>query len=111
MPEQVSVTSVKPPLQAVIDENTLGQKEIVAAVTGTKIVVVHWNLMSAGTQNAKWQSASTDITGTYPLVANVGVAPPQHVEGYALRTSAGEALNLNLSANVQVGGYILYHLE
>lgn len=84
-----------------------GANEVVAAVTGKKIRVLGYLLSSAGTVNAKWQSASTDLTGLHYTVANVQVpvafSPVGHFE-----TASGEALNLNLSGAVAVGGYLVY---
>lgn len=84
-----------------------GANEIVAAVTGKKIVVLSYHLSSAGTVNAKWQSASTDISGLLYTVANIGVPVAFSPVGH-FATASGEALNLNLSGAVAVGGHLVY---
>lgn len=92
---------------AKITASSSGANEVVAAVTGKKIVVLSYFLSASGTVNAKWQRASTDITGLHYMVANnqvpVAFSPVGHFE-----TAAGEALNLNLSGAVAVGGHLVY---
>lgn len=93
---------------ATIAASSSGANTIVAAVTSKKIRVLNYVLVSNGTVNAKWVSVSTgDISGLSYLVANTGVssgyAPTGHFE-----TTAGEALSLNLSGAVAVGGHISY---
>ena len=80
-----------------------GATEIVAAVTGKKIRVICYNYMANGTVNVKWQSASTDKTGLAYLVANTGKVVPFSPVGW-FETAAGEALNINLSGAIAVGG-------
>ena len=76
-------------------------------MTGYKICVIGAKLMAAGSVNAKWQSAATDLTGLSYLVAGGGEVLPHNPAGW-FETVAGEALNLNLSAAVAVGGHITY---
>ncbi len=82
---------------------------VVAAVGGKKIRVLSYVLVSNGTVNVKWQShvIPTDKSGLLYLVANtgasVGYSPVGHFE-----TISGEALDLNLSASVAVGGHLTY---
>lgn len=111
MPDPVGVSTHRSPANAVIATSSSGAVEIVAAVANKRIVVVHWNVMAAGTTSVKWQSAATDLTGLYPLVANVGVVVDHSVPDFGLKTVAGQALNINNSATVQIGGYISYYLE
>lgn len=82
-----------------------GVNAIKAAVTGKVYRVLALCLSASGSVNAKWQSASTDKTGLYYLVANNLVTLPYNQEGW-LETVAGEALNLNLSGAVAVGGHV-----
>lgn len=84
-----------------------GANEVVAAVTGKRIRVVSYLLSAAGTVNAKWQSASTDLTGLHYMVANNQVPVPFSPVGY-FETASGEALNLNLSGAIAVGGHVAY---
>lgn len=99
---------------AKVDTAAAGATAIVAAVSGYKIVVHQYTLVAAGSVTAKWQSASTDLTGAMSLAgAGYGVA----VAGGSgenpaplVQTAVGEALNLNLGGAVQVSGHITYRL-
>ena len=82
---------------------------VVAAVASKKIRVLGWTLIANGTVNAKWQShvTPTDLTGLHYFVANGGISVPFSPVGH-FETVAGEALDLNLSAAVAVGGSLVY---
>lgn len=94
---------------AVITVSGNGNNEVVAAVAGKIIRVMGYNYMANGTVNAKWRSANTDISGLGYLLANIGKVVPFSPAGW-LETAAGEALNLNLSAGIPVGGELTYCL-
>lgn len=98
---------------AKIDASSSGSNTIVAAVTGKKIRVLSYVIIAAGAVTAKWQSATTDISGGMALAANGGAAPSVSVLSPGgtfgvLQTEPGEALNLNLSGAVSVGGHLVY---
>lgn len=108
---QASGTFTEGPSTAVkfarIDTAALGATQLVAAVAGKKLRVLNFHLIAAGAVNVSLRSAANPITGAYPLVANAGLAP--NGGGFGLcETAAGEALNINLSAAVQVSGAIAY---
>lgn len=86
-----------------------GANLLVAGVTGKKIVVTSFIIQSNGTVNAKFQDGSTDITGLFYEVANTGVSAPNNDDGW-FETSAGNALNLNLSGATAVGVTLNYIL-
>lgn len=94
-------------LRAKIAHNASGANEIVPAVTGKKIVVLHYNLSAASAVNAKWQSAATDISGLKYMAGTGGMVADYSPCGL-VETAAGEALNLNLSSGVAVGGELSY---
>lgn len=107
------------PTTVAIAASSSGDNEIVAAVTGPsrKIRVLAFHLSFGGTVNAKWKSgASTDKTGLLygilgtQLPARAHEAPSQHSPPFIFETAAGEALNLNLSGAVAVGGWVTYDL-
>lgn len=100
-------TTALTPKFAVVAAATSGANEIVAAVSSKKIRVLAVRLSAAGTVNTKWQSASTDKTGLNYFVANSYATLGYNPLGW-LETASGEALNLNLSAAVAVGGMITY---
>jgi hypothetical protein len=96
-----------------IAASSSGNNEIVAAHAGKKIRLIAWWLTSNGTVNAKWRSANTDKSGLAYLVANAGVSVPAIDDGSEevwVETAAGEALNLNLSGAVAVGGQAVYEV-
>jgi hypothetical protein len=84
-----------------------GNTAVVAAVTGKRIRVLSYSLIAAGTASVKFQSATTDITGTYPLVANTGLSDNGGEAG-VFQTGVAETLHINLSAAVAVGGRVTY---
>lgn len=96
-------------LYAKIAAASSGANEIVAAVATKKIKVLRYSFSSSGTVNAKWQSAATDLSGLYYEVSNTGISEPYCPIGI-VQTNVGEALNLNLSGNVAVGGSLTYIL-
>lgn len=98
---------------AAIAASASGNTEIVAAVAGKRIRVVAGVLSFGGTVNAKWRSASTDLTGLYYGILGAQVPYDYAPEGMSgqlghFETATGEALNLNLSDAVAVGGHVVY---
>ena len=71
--------------------------------------MLRWSLSSAGTVNVKWQSHTTptDLTGLYYEVANTGISEAFCPSGH-FESLSGQALDLNLSGNVAVGGCLTY---
>ena len=93
---------------ALIDANTSGDNLIVAAVPTKQLLVLAYNFVSNGAVNAHWRSNSTAITGPmYMDAASKGKVCGYNPKGW-FKTAAGEALNLNLSAAIAVGGEITY---
>lgn len=86
-----------------------GPNEIVAAIAATRIVVRAVKLSAAAAVNAKFQSDGTpdDLEGLTYLVAQGGYVMPYLASGW-FETLAGEALSLDLSAAVAVGGVVVY---
>lgn len=100
------VTSLTPKFSK-IDVASSGDNAIVAAVGGKKIRVLSYVFVCSGTVNVKWRNGTTDLMGAASFVANTGIAMPYCPVGY-FETSVAAALNLNLSAAVQVSGHITY---
>ena len=98
------------PQYATIAATTSGNTPVRAAVAGKKIRVLHAYAKANGAVTVKFQSATTDITGS----ANLSAAGDDYKPGGSLaglfETAAGEALNVNLSAIVTVGGHVTYVL-
>lgn len=88
-----------------------GDTEVVAAVSGKEIVVHHYHLLAAAAVSVEFQDTAVGaISGLYPLTAAAFVSSGFKREGW-FRTTAGEALDINASTTVQVGGMILYTEE
>lgn len=85
----------------------LGANELVAAATGAKYRVLALSIIATTAVSAKFQSGTTDITGTFPLGATGGFVLPFNEHGW-FETASGEALNLNLSAAVSCGLQLHY---
>ncbi|ODM71669.1 hypothetical protein A6X20_06930 [Bradyrhizobium elkanii] len=101
-------TSLTPKF-AKISASSSGASTVVAAVASKKIRVIEWNVLPHDAVNIKWQSHTAgDITGLLELAAKGnGIARPFNPVGY-FETTAGEALDLNLSSAVAVGGSLVY---
>ena len=100
---------------AIIAASSSGATQVVAPVMGYAIVCVCYNYMANGTVNVKFQSynagtsTSTDISGLGYYAVNTGKVVPFSAVGW-FKTNIGEALNINLSANVAVGGELVFCL-
>lgn len=93
-----------------ISTTAAGQSELVAAVADKRIRVMGFMLNAASAATAKFQSASTDLTGAMSFAAN-GTITGQLQEGDGhFETVAGEALNLFTSVGIQFSGYLVYRL-
>lgn len=95
------------PKRAVISAAASGDNTVVAAVPNKSIRVIDYSAISAGTVTTKWRSGSTDISGPMPLVANSQARTDNTATG-VLETVPGQALVLNLSAAIAVGGHLTY---
>jgi hypothetical protein len=102
-------TTALTPKFAVITASASGVTTLVAAVTNKKIRVISIVLVANAAVNVKFQShvTPTDITGLLYLGANGGFAPGYNPLGH-FQTISGEALDINLSSAVAVGGWLTY---
>lgn len=94
---------------ASFDQNTAATHEVVAAITGYRIVVVGYHLVSGGTNTVVFKSGSTARTGAIPVAAAGNLAMPP--VGPLFATTAGAALNITLSGAQQLAGYVIYRVE
>lgn len=101
-------------LVAPIAASASGDNLVVAAAAGYKYRVLGFLLSFGGTVNAKWRSGANDLTGLVYGVLGAQATSPQLPAGAGaipqplFVTNPGEALNLNLSGGVGVGGLVLY---
>lgn len=86
-----------------------GATQIVAAVPNKRIRVINLEVSALAAVNIKWQSAANDLTGLFYVAGNGGEVLPTSEVGW-FQTNPGEALNINLSAAVAVGGHLVYSL-
>jgi hypothetical protein len=96
------------PKFAVISASTSGDNTVVSLVSSKKIRVLRLTVVASAAVNVKFRSSTTtDKTGLHYLAANGG-----WVEAFCpvgiFETAAGEALTINLSGNVAVGGSLTY---
>lgn len=86
-----------------------GATTIVAAVASKIIVVRAIYITVNAAVNFKFQShvTPTDLTGLTYAAANGGLVLPYNAAGW-FKTISGQALDINLSAAVAVGGTIVY---
>jgi aspartate aminotransferase-like enzyme len=88
-----------------------GSGVAIPAVPGFSIVVISSALVARSATDVKFQSNATDICGAIPLASNAGfVLPLASVQYPWMKTAPGEALNINMSSAVYVGGIITYDL-
>lgn len=107
--ELMSAGAALTPKFAKITASSSGATEIVALVSSKKIRVLSWNLVVNAAVNVKWQShvTPTDKTGLHYFAANGGISVAFNPYGH-FETVAGEALDINLSGAVAVGGSLVY---
>lgn len=100
---------------AIIQTNTSGDTQLVAAVPGHNIRVVSFVVTASSNENVKFRSNSTDLTGNLYLATHGSTTSPSTVQTpagllYHFQTAAGEALNIYLSGTSNVGGYLVYQV-
>jgi hypothetical protein len=102
-------TTALTPLFALITASSSGASTIVAAVASKKIRVLRWSLSANGAVNVKWQShvTPTDLTGLH-YMTQYSTAGGAYTQVGIFQTIAGEALDINLSGAVAVGGELTY---
>lgn len=102
-------TTALTPKFAAIAASSSGNNTLIAAVTGKKIRVLAYNLITNAAVNAKFQTGAggTDLTGLKYFAANGGICAPFNPLGW-FETASAALLNLNLSGAVAVGGELVY---
>ena len=112
--QPVSITVANTPLPvaygtvqyATISATTSGDTQIVPAVSGKRIRVIAYAVIASATVSIKFRSGTTDITGSMRVVEGGGIA--HAYDSGLFQTAVDQALNINLSANATVGGYVVY---
>ena len=103
------VTDGRTVLRAVITESTGASNEQVAAVAGSKIVVVQAMFICSVANVITWQTAANALSGAMSFGANGGYRDSDSSVGL-FQTVEGEALNMLSGSAQQVSGYLSYVL-
>lgn len=109
MAERLGRSSARIPVAA----STTGATTLVAAVTGQKLRVLAAILHANGAVNVNLQAHTNTGTKTglfYFAAAGGNLVLPFNPEGW-FDTPNGDALDINLSGNVAVGGQLVYVVE
>ncbi len=97
-----------------IEASSNGDNTLVLGQVNKTIRVIAFHLQGTGTVNAKFTDGAggVDLTGAYNFQAREGNTSPAVTPPYSLfQTTPGNALVLNLSAGVQVVGFVSFFTE
>jgi hypothetical protein len=86
-----------------------GTPVIVSGITGKKIRVTDYAIISGVGQNAKWQSNTTDISGNFPININGGVSAAS--ENGLFETAVGQSLRLLVDGSGGAFGHLTYQIK
>lgn len=103
---------VVPPLNTAVRRKALttassGATELVAAEAGRRIRVLGMVAITTLANSINLESATTDITGIFPLAANGGLVLPYTEQGWC-ETAEGVALNITMSVATSTGIQLIY---
>lgn len=98
----------KVPQFAVISASAQGTADVIASAASTSYIILAYNLMSNNAVTAQFFSNSIVMSGKIPMVTGgVGKVCPFSPVGW-MSASAGNNVKINLSANAEVTGEIVY---
>lgn len=101
-------TSALTPKFAAIAASSAGDNTLIAAVSGKRLRVLKYTVLTPGSVSLKFRSGATaDLTGPMPLAANCGVGGAYCPAGL-FETAPGQPLVLNLSSGAAVAGHLTY---
>lgn len=93
-------------VQRLVVSGSQGDNTLLAAVTGKRIRVIGGVLSANGTTAISFKSGTTAISGViYMGGSGTAKVLPELISGY-VETAAGEALVLNVVADVSAGGML-----
>jgi len=97
--------------QLVIAASASGDTTLLAAVTTRRWLIRKLVLSAKTAVDIKFKSGSTDITGVIPLGATTPLvvsAQTDHEAPWLTALAVNQALVINLSSAVGVGGFLVY---
>ena len=98
----------KKPVFLQISASASGSNILIASAASTSYLILAYNFNANGAVNAQFLSSATPMGGVmYMPTAGVGKVAPYSPVGW-MQTTAGHSLNFNLSANMAVGGELVY---
>src|SRR3990167_9287457 len=95
---------------AAVSATVDGDNTVVAAVAGKKIRVISYNLCARAAGLVTFKSSTTSTLGTLDLLAQTPAEFGGGARAPAFETVAGELLNFNVAAGVDVLGHLAYVL-
>jgi hypothetical protein len=96
---------------AIVSVALAADNAVVAAVTGRRIRLLGYLIVSAGSVVATWKSATTALSGAMNMIVGVpqSIGPGSSMDAEPLMVcDTSEALNLTLGGAVQVSGFVIY---
>lgn len=111
VPELVPLASQIGFEQTTFSSNTSGDTTVVAAVSGARICVYEFLAFTATAQTVDIRSASTSLIGAGFALQDAGSIFFGNSGRFHFCTTAGEALVVNQSGNIQLSGRALYRVE
>jgi hypothetical protein len=97
------------PQYAKFSTSSSGATTIVAAVSGKQIVVMRWKVSANGVTNVNLQSHTTTALATgLDYLTQFARGGGAYCQLGIMATAAGEALDVNNSAAIAIGGELTY---
>jgi hypothetical protein len=91
-----------------VDVAALGSTVLVALVAAKRLKVYAFSLQAKAAVDVKLLDGVTDLTGAWSFGVREGIALACDPPAFLMATTAGAALSINLSAAVQVVGWVSY---
>ena len=101
---------------AVLAASAAGYNNIVVGVAGSRIVIWHFNFITAGAVNVTLfsdtnpTSAPTALSGVYTFPTNGGYAFDSQAAGGPIVCKIGDNFIFNLSGAVGCNGFVMYSI-
>lgn len=99
-------------LNAVIDANSSGDNEIIAAPSSGYIAIDHINFVNEAAVGITFKSGSNALSGAYSLAERQPITLENTTvqDKGVITCNTGEAFNINLDSAVQISGFVRYRI-